>query len=36
MTWNETANPARANCTSTRAIDIHIDTQRSAIDGIPS
>jgi hypothetical protein len=36
MTWNESANPACSNCTPTRAIDIHIDPQPMAIDGIPS
>jgi hypothetical protein len=35
MTWNETAHPACSNWTSSRAIDVHIDTQPRAIDGIP-
>src|SRR3954471_14228730 len=35
MSWNETAEPACSSCASTRAIDIIIDAQPRAIDGIP-
>jgi redox-sensitive bicupin YhaK (pirin superfamily) len=35
MSWNQTANPAGSTRASTRAIDIIIDAQPRAIDGIP-